>query len=193
MKTAIILHGKPDKEEYYDVNRAASSNCHWLPWIQKQLLLKDMVAQTPEMPIPYNPEYSAWKKMLERFPIDEETILIGHSCGAGFIVRYLSEENVKVGKVVLVAPWIDPKKSLETGMFNFSIDENIVSKTQGITIFSSTNDIDTVQESVKIIQAQAKDIKVVDFENAGHFCYDDMGTDAFPELLIEILPDEINN
>ncbi len=185
MKTAIILHGKPDKEEYYDINRAASSNCHWLPWIQKQLLLKDIVAQTPEMPIPYNPEYSAWKEMFERFPINEETILIGHSCGAGFIVRYLSEENVKVGRVVLVAPWIDPEKSLGTGMFDFSIDENITSKTQGTTIFSSTNDMDTVQESVKLIQTQVKDIKVVDFENAGHFCYDDMGTDAFPELLAQ--------
>lgn len=185
MKTAIILHGKPDKEEYYDVNRAASSNCHWLPWIQKQLLLKDIVAQTPEMPIPYNPEYSAWKEMFEHFPINEETILIGHSCGAGFIVRYLSEEDVQVGKVVLVAPWVDPEKSLETGMFEFSIDENIVSKTQGITIFSSTNDMDTVQKSVELIKSKVHDMKVVEFENAGHFCYDDMGTGAFPELLAQ--------
>jgi hypothetical protein len=37
MKTAIIIHGMPSTEEYYDVNRPASSNCHWLPWIQKQL------------------------------------------------------------------------------------------------------------------------------------------------------------
>src|SRR3989344_7820689 len=115
MKTAIIIHGMPDREEYYDVGRPASSNCHWFPWIQKQLLLKDIVAQTPEMPVPYNPEYNAWKKVFEGFYPDEETILIGHSCGAGFIVRYLSENNIKVGKVVLVAPWIDPNKKLDTG------------------------------------------------------------------------------
>lgn len=185
MKTAIIIHGMPEKKEYYDVNRPASSNCHWLPWIQKQLLLKDIVAQTPEMPIPYSPEYSAWKEMLERFPIDEETILIGHSCGAGFIVRYLSENNVKVRKVVLVAPWIDPDKYLDTDMFDFTIDENIADKTQGLTLFSSTNDMEEVQKSVEQIKAKVKNIKVVEFQSAGHFCYEDMGTDAFPELLAE--------
>jgi len=38
MKTAIIIHGMPYKdEEYYNIDHSASSNCHWLPWIQKQL------------------------------------------------------------------------------------------------------------------------------------------------------------
>lgn len=129
MKTAIILHGMPEQNEYYDPQRPASSNCHWLPWIQKQLLLMNVVAQTPEMPVPFNPEYSAWKIMFERFSLDENTFLIGHSCGAGFIVRYLSENTVKVGKVVLVAPWIDPDHYLDTGMFDFKIDENIVQRT----------------------------------------------------------------
>lgn len=185
MKTAIIIHGMPTKEEYYDVKRPASSNCHWLPWIQKQLLLKDVVAQALEMPVPYNPEYQAWKKMFERFPIDEETILIGHSCGGGFIVRYLSENDVKVGKVVLVAPWIDPDRSLDTGMFDFTIDENLVKKTAGVTVFSSTNDMQEVQESVERIKEKVKGVKIVEFKDAGHFCLSDMGTDAFPELLKE--------
>lgn len=173
----------PDKEEYYDIKRPASSNCHWIPWIQKKLLLKDILAQTPEMPVPYNPEYNAWKDMFERFPLNEETILIGHSCGGGFIVRYLSENNIKVGKVVLVAPWIDPEKSLDTGMFDFKVDENIVSKTNGITIFSSTNDMKEVQDSVEILKNKVKDIKIIEFQNKGHFCFDDMGTVEFPELL----------
>ena len=185
MKTALILHGMPSKEEYYDVNRPASSNCHWLPWIQKQLLLKDIVAQTPEMPIPFNPEYQAWKEVFERFPLNEETILIGHSCGAGMIVRYLSENSIKVGKVVLVAPWIDPDKFLNTGMFDFMPDENLVSKTDGITIFNSTNDMKEVQDSVVILQSRIRDITIVEFKDFGHFCLSDMKTDAFPELLEE--------
>ena len=159
MKNAIIIHGMPDREEYYDVNRPASSNCHWLPWIQKQLLLKDIVAQAPEMPVPYNPEYSAWKNILERFPLNEDTILVGHSCGGGFIVRYLSQNNIKVGKVVLVAPWVDPDNFLNTGMFDFVIDPEIVSKTNGITIFESTNDMDEVQKSIEIIKQKTHDIK----------------------------------
>ncbi len=188
MKTAIIIHGMPYKdEEYYDVNRPASSNCHWLPWLQKQLLLKDILAQTPEMPVPYNPEYKAWKEMLERFPLDEETILVGHSCGGGLILRYLSENDVKVGKVVLVAPWIDLDRTLDNGMFDFTLNENLVTRTKGITIFNSTNDIKEVQKSVEKIMITVKDIKLVEFQNYGHFCLSDMKTQEFPELLDECL------
>jgi predicted alpha/beta hydrolase family esterase len=186
MKTAIILHGMPTNEEYYDVKRPASSNCHWIPWIQKQLLLRDIVAQAPEMPVPYKPEYFVWKEMFERFNLDQETILIGHSCGGGFILRYLSENNVKVGKVVLVAPWIDPENFLKNKMFDFKIDENVADKTNGITIYSSLNDMKEVQDSVEKIKAVVKNVKIVEFKDKGHFCYSDMGTSAFPELLNEI-------
>jgi len=134
------------------------------------------------MPAQYNHEYNAWKEMFERFPLNKETILVGYSCGGGFIVRYLSENNVRVGRVVLVAPWIDPEKSLNTGMFDFKIDENLVNKTSGVTILNSTNDMKTVQDSVAILKEEVKNLMVVDFQNRGHFCYADIGT-KFPELL----------
>ncbi|MBP7831756.1 MAG: alpha/beta hydrolase [Candidatus Pacebacteria bacterium] len=186
MKTAIIIHGMPDEEEYLkDPNRLSIENQHWLYWIKKELTEKNIIAETPTMPVPYLPEYSAWKEMFETFPLTQETILIGHSCGGGFIVRYLSENNIRVGKVVLVAPWLNPEHFLKNGMFDFTIDENIVDKTSGITIFNSTNDDIEIQESVKLITDKAAHIKLVEFENLGHFRYDDMHTDAFPELLIE--------
>lgn len=196
MKTAIIIHGMPDNEEYYDPNRPASSNCHWIPWLQKQFILKDVLTQTPEMPVAYNPEYKAWSSMLERFDLNEDTILVGHSCGGGLIVRYLSENNIKVGKVVLVAPWIDPGQfltdkeydfTLETGMFNFQIDPNMVNKTKGVAVFSSTNDMKEVQDSIDLLKESIKNIKVVEFENMGHFTHKSMQKDEFPELLEECL------
>jgi predicted alpha/beta hydrolase family esterase len=175
------------ENEHRDHRNKAASNCHWLPWIQRQLILKDILAQTPEMPVPYAPDYEAWKKVFEYFPLDENTTLIGHSCGAGFIVRYLSEHTVKVGKVVLVAPWIDPTHSLPSKMFEFHIDENLVSKTKAVTIFSSTNDMAEVQESVRILAENVKDIQIREFPNMGHFCFEDMHTEEFPELLEEAL------
>ncbi len=191
MKTAIIIHGMWDSEnEHRDARNGAASNSHWLPWIQRQLIVKDILAQTPEMPHPYAPDYDAWKQVFEYFPLDTETILIGHSCGAGFIVRYLSEHDIHVGKVILVAPWIDPTHSLQSKMFEFGIDENIISKTKGITIFSSTDDMADVQESVKILTEKIKDARVVSFEKMGHFCFEDMGTEEFPELLEEV--DKVN-
>lgn len=108
MKNAILIHGWPGKEEYFDPNIPSPSNSHWFPWVQHQLLLKKIEAQTPEMPKAYEPNYEAWKEMFERFEINENSILIGHSCGGGFLTRWLSENDVRVGKVALVAPWLDP-------------------------------------------------------------------------------------
>lgn len=187
MKTAIIIHGMPTKEQYFGLTGQSESNCHWLPWIQKQLITKGILAQTPEMPEPYEPDYEKWCSLFERFEINENTQLIGHSCGAGFIIRWLSENNIKVGKVVLVAPWINPNGEYKTNMFDFDIDINIVEKTKGITIFNSTNDHKEMHDSLRMIKEKIDDIKIVDFTDYGHFCYKDMKTDAFPELLDEIL------
>lgn len=187
MKTAIIIHGMPTKKDYFGSTGQSESNCHWLPWIQKQLIAKGILAQTPEMPEPYDPDYKKWCSVFERFDINEDTHLIGHSCGAGFIIRWLSENNIKVGKVVLVAPWINPNGTEETKMFDFNMDENLVEKTKGVTIFNSTDDGKEMQDSVTAIKNKIKSIKIRDFENYGHFCFRNMKTDAFPELLEEII------
>jgi predicted alpha/beta hydrolase family esterase len=188
MKTAIIIHGTPERDSYYNPEFPSPSNAHWLPWIQKQLILKDILAQTPEMPAPYNPEYNAWKSIFEGFVINEDTILIGHSCGGGFIVRYLNENpNIKVGKVVLVAPWIDVEKSLDTGMFDFEIRKNIIDQTKGITIFESTDDDEEIKNSINKLKSEIENIKMVTFSEYGHFCIGDMDTEKFPELLAESL------
>lgn len=187
MKTAIIIHGMPKKESYYNPAFPSPSNAHWSPWLQKKMILNKILAQTPEMPVPYNPVYEDWKKLFERFDINEHTILVGYSCGGGFLLRYLSEENIQVGKVVLVAPWIDTEKELDTGMFDFTLDANLVSKTKGVTIFESTNDDEVIQKSIEKIKNEVLNIHVVTFQNYGHFLLDDMKTNSFPELLEECL------
>lgn len=177
-----------DKEEYFEMLESINKEgWHWLLWLKDELVKKNITSEVPIMPEAYNPEYNAWKEIFDRLPLNEETILVGHSCGGGFIVRYLSENDVKVGKVVLVAPWIDPDKYLKTGMFDFNIDENIVAKTKGITIFSSTDDMQEVQDSVEILKNKIKNIKIVEFQNYEHFCYGDMKTHEFPELLEEVI------
>ena len=79
MKNAIIIHGAPDKEEYYSDKYPSASNFQWLPWLQKQLIMRDIKADTPEMPHAYSPQYDVWKREFERFDITSETILVGHS------------------------------------------------------------------------------------------------------------------
>ncbi|EDK72638.1 hypothetical protein TM7_0211 [candidate division TM7 genomosp. GTL1] len=190
MTTAIILHGKPDpgEQEYYNPAFPSASNSHWLPWLQKQLLIRDIVAQTPEVPNSWRSDYPVWQKEFERYDITPETILVGHSCGAGFMVRWLSEhKDVKVGKVVLVAPWLDPDREQTTDFFDFTIDPNLVARTAGVTIFNSDNDMDSIHKSVKLLHKTIPNIKYKEFHNYGHFCFEDMKTVEFPELVEEVL------
>ena len=187
MKTAIVLHGMPSKKKYYDPSRSSESNGHWLPWLQHELIIRDILAQTPEMPKPYEPNYENWLNVFKQFTIDEDTIVIGHSCGGGFLVRWLSENEVKVGKVVLVAPWIDPGNIEAGDFFKFNIDSSLVDKTNGVTIFVSDDDDKVIHESAKMILDSAPGVNYREFHNYGHFCYSDMKTREFPELLEEAL------
>lgn len=119
MRNAIILHGGPSKKEYYDPETPSMSNAHWIPWLQGQLLKHDIPTATPEVPWSFDRNWKVWLKEVERFDIVPETILIGHSTGAGFWIKYLSiNKKLKVDKVVLVAPWLDPDKKHTKNFFD---------------------------------------------------------------------------
>jgi len=184
MKTAIIVHGTADHEEYFDESVPSSSNHHWIPWLQKQLIVRGIHAHTPEIPSAWKPHYPFWQSEFERYAVNEETILVGHSCGGGFLTRWLSQHpQVKVGKVVLVAPWLDPDRRKTTDFFDFEIDPNIAARTNGLTIFHSDNDMKEVADTVQRLRNVLKGIDYREFHHYGHFCLVDMKTPAFPELL----------
>lgn len=188
MKNAILLHGKPGKEEYYNPQFPSCSNYHWFPWLQKQLLVHDIKADTPEVPYAFDPKWDLWVKEVERFELTPETIVVGHSCGGGFWVRYLSEnKNVKVGKVILVAPSLNPEKTWGKQFFDFDIDPSFVDRAKEVVIIHSTDDHPGVQESVRILRKSLLSVKYVEFENMGHFTHVDMKKAEFPELLEECL------
>ncbi|MCA9347947.1 alpha/beta hydrolase [Candidatus Saccharibacteria bacterium] len=187
MKNAILLHGKPGKEEYYDPQFPSASNYHWFPWLQKQLIVNDIKADTPEVPLAYDPQWELWVKEVERYEFTPETILVGHSCGGGFWTRYLSErKDLRVGKVVLVAPSLGYSGWGDKFFEDFTMDTELVSRTGGITIFNSDNDDEGIQRAVKEIRQKIPGIEYREF-HLGHFTANDMQTSEFPELLDECL------
>lgn len=188
MQNAIILHGRPERDEYYSEKYPAQSNSHWLPWLQKQLIVRDIFAVTPEIPISYEPLWERWVKEIERYDITPETILVGHSCGGGFWVRYLSEhKDLKVGKVILVAPWIDVEQQDPNHFFNFEIDPNMASRTKELVVFNSIDDVMEIQTSISKLRKVITGIKYREFDDMGHFTHEYLPSDTFPELLEEIL------
>ncbi len=187
MKTAIIIHGMPTKEEYEA--HSEQTTLHWIPWLKAQLEERKIATTTPEMPVPYAPVYEQWRDTFERIPRTEESILVGHSCGGGFLVRWLSEHPTeRVGKVILVAPWIDPDHldgEHMTNFFDFTIDPNLITKTDGITVFVSEDDDVSMLRTAEELEKHIVGIKIIRKKDKGHFSTGD-GVYEFPELLEEI-------
>lgn len=194
MRNAILIHGKPDKEEYYSPNFPSSSNFHWFPWLQKQLLINAIPTQTPEMFNAWKPDYKIWSNEFEKYDINTDTLLVGHSCGAGFIIQWLSEhKDISVEKVVLVAPWLGSQEnsnaedSVINGFFDFEIDPKLLERITKISVFYSDNDEEDIHDAVKRIHEAVPLAKYKEFHNYGHFCVGDLGKEEFPELLEDIL------
>lgn len=188
MKNCILIHGRPDKEEFFDTSVPSLSNAHWFPWIQKKLMVEGILTQTPEIPVPYEPQYILWKNVLDMYPLDESYSLVGHSCGGGFLLRYLSERTVHIDKLVLVAPWLDPVKHKTGEFFQFNHDTKLLSRMTSAHLLYSIDDSSSgIKESVEIIRGWYPYIKYMEFANKGHFTTKDMHTQEFPELLEVLL------
>jgi uncharacterized protein len=191
MKNAIIVHGKPSQREYAIARSLGikASKFHWLGWLGKQLRKNGYEVWAPEMPKPYAPDWDTWVKEVEKAKIGPQTLLVGHSCGGGFWVKYLSlHKDLKVGKVILVAPWLDPDGDETQGFFNdFKIDPDLAERTQGFIIFNSDNDMGNVLKSVAKIRQTVKGVQYREFHKYGHFTLPQMRTRKFPQLLQECL------
>lgn len=184
MKTAILVHGMPSKAEYLKPENGLASQNHWFSWLQRQLVLGGTIAQSLEMPEPYDPDYEKWKSVFDQLKIDENTYLVGHSAGGGFLVRWLSENKVSVGKVALVAPWIDPTHTFAPKMFSaeWKIDPETASRAKEMCLFISSDDEQDELDTAEILKANIVGLKVKEFSNRGHFTFRDMQTKEFPEL-----------
>lgn len=189
MKRAILIHGWNTKEEFFDMSRPTASNDHWFPWLTKQLIVKDIHTVSLEMPNGFYPQYEVWKRELERFEIDSDTTLVGHSCGGGFIVRWLSETMTKVDKVILVAPWLGIGASddaFDQSFFDFEIDPRISSLADSFSVYVSSDDMQDVVDSVHVLREKLPEVSYREFENKGHFTLKSLGSEEFPELFEEL-------
>jgi len=190
-RNAIIIHGKPSREKYYSPDYPSSSNFAWIPWLQKHLIINDIKADTPEMPLAYEPDYKVWKREFERFDICQNTSLIGHSAGGTFILRWLSENaNLKVDQVALVAPSYHSRDNSFVDFLDFSIESSIAEQVSRLTLFTSDNDSELSKKNITTIKKQIPSAIVVELPGRGHFTPEDMGRVDFPELLSIILEEK---
>jgi predicted alpha/beta hydrolase family esterase len=181
MKTAVILHGVCDKEEYFEMDFPSPSNAHWLPWLQQKFLRNGLLCQCLEMPAPYKPVYEEWKKTFGQLDPSDLSVVVGHSAGCGFFLKWLHENpKVALDKLVLVAPWLDPQKR-EASFLEFTLDKDALNNVKEAHLFFSEDDMETIKISTERIMREYPNIKRHHYADKGHFCFGDIG-ETFEDL-----------
>jgi predicted alpha/beta hydrolase family esterase len=92
-KNAIIFHGT-----------GANPEIAWYPWLGKRLTERGYAVTIPHYPgMNIEPVAELLPKVLASHDFDENSVLIGHSGGAAFLLALLEHIDVTVAQAVLVA------------------------------------------------------------------------------------------
>jgi predicted alpha/beta hydrolase family esterase len=188
MNNAIILPGKPKKERYLDPTQPKPHEANWLPWLADQLEQRGVPTVVVAMPRPYEPIYEDWCRTFEALAVGVGTIIIGHSAGAGFIIRWLSEHSeISIAQLILIAPWHDSHHEYGKEFFDYVIDAGLAQRVSRITIVNSIDDGQSIQDSVVLLRQEIPGINYVELQGYGHFMLGNaMSTTMFPRILEEI-------
>ena len=191
-KQVIFIHGgevfKP-KEEFYNHLKTTNFDLQrfkkkrWRDWLSYKLKADGYDWIFMEMPCKENADYKAWQLWFERLLpyLKDGVILIGHSLGGSFLLKYLSENilNLEIGQLHLVAPAIEVESN--PGLDDFATDLNIWSgfKTEpkALYIYHSIDDpVVPFEDSQKFKQIYSK-ANLYKFNDRHHFIGEDL-----PEL-----------
>ena len=145
MNKWFILHGW-----------GGDSQGNWFPWLKEQKEQEGNEVFVPDFPNADFPKYEEWKEHWEKSyasKIDESSVLVGHSLGGGFLLRWLSDNEVSVDCLILVAPTpddcgIDEIKDFFTISWNFEV---LKQKIKTIEVLGSDNDPYISLEKFKIL------------------------------------------
>lgn len=184
MKNAVILHGKPTKERYENPLEPKPHEANWLPWLGRQLSSHNIDTVIPALPLPYFPVYRDWEAVFPKEHVNQETGLIGHSAGAEFLLRWLSENNkTSVDQLVLVAPYRD--YAGKYGEFSkYQVDTSIIERVGRLTILNSLDDDAPILRRTQELMETFPSADLVEVNGFGHFRIGhNMTSEELPQLL----------
>ena len=148
---------------------------------------KDFEVIIPAMPNYSNAKYMEWKIWFEKlFPyLKDGVVLVGHSLGAIFLTRYLSENKFpkKILATILVAAPYDDKRSAAR-LAGFVLKENLslLQNQSGELIFYHSRDDKSVPfECFEKYKEFLPKANFKEFKSRGHF-----QQNSFPEIILEI-------
>jgi predicted alpha/beta hydrolase family esterase len=193
-KQIIFIRGGEtfdNDEDFYEYLRTVKCNPYhtikewrdWIIWALEETY--DLIC--PLMPNKQSADYNAWKIWFERhfeFITDDKPVLIGHSLGGGFLLKYLSENDFpkKVSQLHLVAPYLENEglylERLNTFLFDLKKINKISDMCDEIHLWHSKDDNVVPFHNGELVKENIPSVEFHIFEDRGHF-----RQPAFPELL----------
>ena len=141
----------------------------------------------PKMPNPMNARYSEWKILFKKIAplLENNVILIGHSLGAMFLVKYLSENKFPkriLATLLVSAPYNN--KGIEESLGDFILPKSLdkLNKQGGkIFIYQSKDDLVVPYSHFEKYKKALPNAIIKEFKKRGHF-----NQPKFPELIKDI-------
>lgn len=204
MKQLVFIHGgeaysnEADfklglESQEVDIEYTTKERWHYVPALQSALG-DDWQIIRPGMPCEDNAKYEYWKIWFEKYIpfLQDGVMLVGHSLGAMFLARYLSENElpVRVSKLFLLAVMFtreaDHMPGTEDGEYFFVHLDNFAKldvSAEQIYIVHSKDDPVAPYHHAEQFTAHLPSAELVTFEYKGHFIQE-----RFPEL-VELITD----
>ncbi|MBI2151440.1 serine hydrolase family protein [Candidatus Woesearchaeota archaeon] len=161
---------------------------NWFPWLKKELEKCGCEVYVPQFPTPENQCLESWKTVFENYKdkVTENSILIGHSIGATFLLHILENREETVKAAFLVAGFISPLKNAQFDELNTSFLKEmdwlkIQKNCKRTYVFHSDNDPYVPLKFGKEL-SEKLGIGVTIVKKAGHF-NENIGYKEFPLLL----------
>jgi predicted alpha/beta hydrolase family esterase len=174
----IILHGT-----------GGSPQGNWFPWLKNKLEALGHRVFVPRFPTPANQSVESWCEVLRKeAPIfGADTILIGHSCGAAYILSILNVLEQPVAKSILVSGFIDKLgnefyDNLNKDFIEQDFDWEKIKYNMGdAVLFHGDNDPYVPMAAAEHLSKKL-DVPLTIISNGGHLNAE-FGYTEFPQLL----------
>lgn len=183
MKKVIILHGTQ-----------SSPKGNWFSWLRRRLWLRGMTVWLPQLPHADEPSLQEWLDFAVKecpFPLDEETIVIGHSSGATLALALAGSAAHKIGAIIAVSPFVpmeNPYAATElkanTRLFDVVFDWNAIRTKTGQRIIICSDDDPYIPKEVFEYIAEDAIAEIILLPEQGHFNLEKSSKyEEFPLLL----------
>lgn len=192
--TLVLIHGGTTFDTYDEYMDYLKSCELTLEKINKKdwkdnlsVRLPDFEVIYPKMPNAKNARYEEWKIWFEKlFPLlSEQVVLVGHSLGGIFLLKYLTENAFpkKIASLHLVAAPYDTEV-IKDSLADFALTktvEGLTTHTDKIFLYQSKDDTAVAFADAEKYKRDIPSATLQVFEDRGHF-----NQEQFSELIQDI-------